>query len=157
MVNMVDVGIEASGEKPVGADFKVFLAGKDVWFRNLTEGQGIVLSKVMRRTQRLIDDVHASDLPVRDKVSEVGQLLNIMYQRMWDAIDVTIVFEDDVAFLEEAMLTRRLDIAEAMIIFSRGVPDPEPDDAEIVAAPQPRKLARKALPKKSANAQRTQL
>lgn len=171
MVNMTDVSNDEqkpSGEdatKPPGAAFKITLAGRDIWFAKMLDSQHIALSRIQRRTGREIEAIFRSEAARDDKTVAASNLIDGMYQKMWDAIDSTIISDADRDFLETAMLTAKLQMSDAMRVFRQGKDEPQPDDAEIEAKPRtpraPRKAvaAKKATPAKKAgvaNARRVQ-
>ncbi len=143
MVNMTDVSNDE--QKPAGADFKISLAGRDIWFANMLESQRITLSRIERRTHGEIQDVVNGDGDVKVKTKQISNLIDGLYQKIWDAIDSTIIEDADRVFLEDAMLTRKLEMKDALRVFRQGQPEPAPDDAEPVVKSKPVRAARKAV------------
>lgn len=159
MVDMVDVSNDEQSQpdKPEGADFKITLNGRRVWFKKMSESQRITLSRIERRTHRGLREVREGSLSDLDKLRAADALVDMLYQRIWDAVDSTIIDPADREFLEESMLTGKLAMSDAMRVFRQGADEPQPDDAEIVAKPRPARPAKKAAAAKKsvANAQRT--
>lgn len=151
MVNMVDVSNDEQSDKPEGADFKIHLAGRDVWFRKINDSQTIMLERIRRRARRKIDEIGrdpGSDFEAKTRA--VQDLIDRVYESMWIAINATIVLPEDEDFLEHAMLTRQLEMSDAMRIFAQGKDEPPADDAEPAAKPKPARTPRKAIPAKAA-------
>jgi hypothetical protein len=152
MVNMTDLGNDEHA-KPEGADFKITLIGRDIWFRKMLDSQHITISRIQRRTQKDIQAIFAKPIAPEDAKAaeqEISSLIDGMYQRMWDAIDSTIILEADREFLLDAMLTAKLQMSDAMRVFRQGKDEPQPDDAEVVAKPRPVRAPRKAAAAKKA-------
>lgn len=148
MVNMVDVSNDEQASKP--GDFQVVLAGRSIWFTRMNDAQRVTLNRIQRRSRREVDQVGLTEGSFEDKIRAVQDIIDRMYQRMWDAIDATIVEPDDKDFLEEAMLTRQLEMSDAMRVFSEGRDNPPADDAEPAVKTKPARAARKAIPAKAA-------
>jgi hypothetical protein len=148
LINMVN---DEQLEKPDGADFRLSLAGRDIWFRKITEAQRIILSRIEKRVQRDINDLHNSNKSFEEKLSGVQEHLDYLYQRMWDVIDTRVVIPADRDFLEKSMLAGKLEFHEALTVFRQGKPAPEPDDAApappVKKAARPRKAAQPRKPR----------
>ncbi len=149
MVNMTDVSNDELS-KPAGADFKINLVGRDIWFKKMLDSQQIALSRIQRRTGIQVQAVLASEATHQEKIVATTDLIDGMYQRMWDAIDSTIVLPADQEFLLDAMVTAKLKMSDAMRVFRQGKDEPQPDDAEIVVKPRPVRAAKKAVAAKKA-------
>jgi hypothetical protein len=163
MVDMVDVSNDEQSQpdKPEGADFKITLNGRRVWFKKMSESQRITLSRIERRMHRRLREIRdtpgSSPDEILAKLRASDDQVDMLYQRIWDAVDSTIIDPADQEFLEESMLTGKLAMSDAMRVFRQGADEPQPDDAEIVPKPRPARPAKKAAAAKKsvANAQRT--
>lgn len=164
MVDMEDVSNDEQSQpdKPAGADFKITLNGRVIWFRKMSESQRLTLSRIERRMLRRLQEIREGEGDVLTKLRESDAQVDMLYQRIWDAVDSTIIDPADQEFLEESMLTGKLAMSDAMRVFRQGRDEPQPDDAEIVAKPVRARPAKKAAAAKKAvaakavaNAQRT--
>lgn len=107
-------------------DFTVELAGREVGFRDLKQGQRIML----RRMMQLAQPKHGTEVTN----THVAHISNA-FSAMFDAIEPTIITDDDRSHVMGAMLRGELDIEHAYLILARGKradddvrADGEPDD-----------------------------
>jgi hypothetical protein len=156
MVNMSDDVTEANEAKtpelvkPEGADFHVPLpSGELIWFRDLSRGQSLMLQRSGDLASKRIREISEGPLSDADKVRARQELIHLTNKRLWDAIDSTMVFPDDVDKVMDAMISGEIDDDWAVLVFNRGVsPEIIEDDIEEV---------KEVKPSRRANAKRTQV
>lgn len=154
MVDMVNVSNDE--QKPEGADFRVTLNSRVIWFKNMLKSQRIALQRVERAMHRRLADIRASDMETIEKLRAADDAVDAFNQAILDAIDSTVLAEDDKVFMAQSMLEGKLDMSDAMRVFRQGRDEPQPDDAEIVVKTKARPAKKAVAAKKSvANAQRT--
>lgn len=162
MVNMVDMSNDeqsmpsSEAKIPEGADFKVTLNNRVVWFKNMLKSQRIALQRVNRHMHQRLQEIHASDMEVLDKLRAADAAVDVFNQALLDAVDSTILVKADQAFLAQSMIEGKLGMDDMLRVFRQGHDEPQPDDAEIVVKPKTRPAKKAAAAKKTvANAQRT--
>lgn len=150
MVNMSDDVTETNETKtvelvkPQGADFHVPLPGGDpVWFKDLSRGQRLMLQRAWDLANRKITEISEGSLSEADKVRARQDLIHQSNRRLWDAIDSTMVFSDDVDKVMDAMISGEIDDDWATLVFNRGeaLKLPEDDDVDQVKEVKPSRRA----------------
>lgn len=157
MVNMSDdVTVENDAKtpelvRPEGADFHVPLpSGELIWFKDLSRGQRLMLDRAWGLANRKIEEISGGSLSDSDKVRARQDLIHQSNKRLWDAIDSTMIFPDDVEKVMDAMISGEIDDDWAMRVFNRGEPLSLPEDDDV----EPVKTVK---PSRRANAKRTQV
>lgn len=154
VANSGDLGEDktSSEARPEGADFSVALPdGHVVWFRDLSYGQRLMLSRSSQQMRKKLDEIDGGQLSDREKLEARQKIVTVNNKRMWDAIDSTMVFPDDIDLVMDAMISGEIDIDWATQALGRGeadTPDVDDDAEEVKPA---------AKPSRRANVKRTQL
>lgn len=155
MVDMVNVSNDE--QAPEGADFKVTLNSRPVWFKRMLKSQRIALNRVQRNMMRRLADIqNDASMEALDKLRAADTAVDTFNQALLDAIDSTAIHEADKVFMAQSMIEGKLGMDDALRVFREGADESKPDDAEIVVAAKTRPARKAAAAKKAvANAQRT--
>lgn len=157
MVNMSDDVTEANEAKtaelvkPQGADFHVPLpSGDPIWFKDLSRGQRLMLQRAWDLANRKITEISGGSMSDTDKIRARQDLIHQSNKRLWDAIDSTMIFREDVDKVMDAMISGEIGDDWATLVFNRGeaLSLPEDDDVEQV---------KEVKPSRRANVKRTQV
>lgn len=145
--------VTAKDPEPKG-DFKRVLSGRDVWFNAPIPGQFHAWKRYRAGLAAKYEvlKVRAKKNPGQDVLNELVQMSEKFDLTTLELIESLIVNPDDVDFIQFEMISGRITMSHLYAVLFG---EEEPDDDTEPAPRAKRTPAKKAVPKKTANATRT--